>query len=599
MSDYRSPISVRKIILASSSLLVVAALVFSVGINLLALTAPLYMLQVYDRVLASSSVETLIYLSLIAAAALLAFALLEGVRSRILARIGARFHDVASTVLLRRGIFMSTVPAAAGRAPSERDVEQVRAFIGGAPVTAFLDFPWIFIFLFILYVLHPWFFYAACVAAVTLLLLALASELLTRGRVGKSAAALQLAQMYASSARRHAELVEGMGMRSALEKRWRAAHEDALQGQLSAQDGESKIGGISKFIRLATQSSMLGLGAYLVILGDATPGIMIAASILAARALAPIDIAVGSWKTFVGARGAANRINSFLAASGERSESQELPPPKGFVDVQSATLFLPNSPDPVVNSVSFKIEPGQALAIIGPSAAGKSSLLRMMAGIWRPTRGAVRLDGAMAFNWPREQIGGAVGMLPQEVVLFNGTVAENIARMKEPDARAVVAAAKKAGVHELILRLPQGYETVVGEQGVSLSGGQRQRIGLARALYGNPSLLLLDEPNSHLDEAGESALAACISDLLSDLRTVVIVAHRPSVLKVATHVALMKEGRLDDFGPRDEVLGRLRAASQGNVGSPAAPAGGKSAKRAPPLKLHPVVVGGNKGSDQG
>jgi len=598
MTHSRNAISVRKIILKRASSLVLAALVFSVGINLLALTAPLYMLQVYDRVLASASVETLIYLSLIAAAALLAFALLEGVRTRILARVGARFHDVSSTLLLRRGIFMSTVPAAAGRVPSDRDVEQVRAFIGGAPITAFLDFPWIFIFLFILYVLHPWFFYAACVAALILVLLAVASELLTRGRVGKFAAASQLAQMYASSGRRHAELVEGMGMRSALEKRWRSAHEDAVESQLSAQDRESRIGGISKFIRLATQSSMLGLGAYLVILGDATPGVMIAASILAARALAPIDIAVGSWKTFVGARGAANRINAFLAASGERAESQELPPPKGFVDVQSASLYLPSSPDPVVNSVSLKVEPGQALAIIGPSAAGKSSLLRMMAGIWRPTRGAVRLDGAMAFSWPREQIGDAVGILPQEVVLFNGTVAENIARMKEPDARKVVEAAKKAGVHELVLRLPQGYETVVGEQGVSLSGGQRQRIGLARALYGSPSLLLLDEPNSHLDEAGETALAACISDFLTDLRTVVIVAHRPSVLKVATHVALMKEGRLDDFGPRDEVLGRLQAASRPTVPVPAASGGGAPAKKAAPLKLRPVVVGGNNGGDQ-
>ncbi len=599
MAEYRNPISVQSIIVKSSSLLVLAALFFSVGINLLALTAPLYMLQVYDRVLASASVETLVYLSLIAAAALFAFALLEGVRTRILARVGARFHDVASTILFRRGIFMSTVPAAAGRPPSDRDVEQVRAFIGGAPITAFLDFPWIFIFLFILYVLHPWFFYAACVAAVTLLLLALASELLTRRLVGKSAAASQVAQMYASSGRRHADLVEGMGMRSALEKRWRAAHEDALQGQLSAQDRESKIGGFSKFIRLATQSAMLGLGAYLVILGDATPGVMIAASILAARALAPIDIAVGSWKTFVGARGAAHRINSFLAASGDRTESLELPPPKGFVDVQAATLVLPNSPDPVVNSVSFKVEPGQALVIVGPSAAGKSSLLRMMAGIWRPTRGAVRLDGAMVFNWPREQIGSAVGILPQEVVLFNGTVAENIARMNDPDARAVVTAAKKAGVHELVLRLPQGYETVVGDQGISLSGGQRQRIGLARALYGDPSLILLDEPNSHLDEAGENGLAACIADLLSDFRTVVIVAHRPSVLKVATHVALMREGRLDDFGPRDEVLGRLRVASQGNLAGPAASDGRKRAKRAVPLKLYPFVVAENKGNDQG
>ncbi|MGP9791586.1 type I secretion system permease/ATPase [Roseinatronobacter sp. NSM] len=606
MSITRERLTVRSVIASGSGALFLATLLFSIGINLLALTAPMYMLQVYDRVLASSSFETLIYLSLIAAVALLTFALLEGVRTRLLARIGARFHDTMTETLLRRSIYMSAIPAAQGLPPSDRDVDQVRAFIGGAPVTAFLDFPWIFIFLGVLYVLHPWFFYAALVAAIVLIVLALVSELATRGRVGQAAGAAQMAQMLLSSGRRNAELVEGMGMRAALESRWRDAQNAALSGQLSAQDRESQIGGISKFIRLATQSAMLGLGAWLVIMGQATPGVMIAASILAARALAPIDIAIGSWKTFVGARGAANRLNDFLSGSGDRPESQELPAPKGLVEVENATLFLPNSSDPILRDVTLKVEPGQALAIIGPSAAGKSSLLRLVSGVWRPTRGAVRLDGAMTFNWPRAQFGAHVGVLPQEVALFSGTVAENIARMQEPDAQAVVDAARKAGVHELILRLPMGYETPIGDQGVKLSGGQRQRIGLARALYGNPALLLLDEPNSHLDQSGEEALARCISEVIAEGRSVILIAHRPSVLNAVTHVAVLREGQLVDNGPRDQVLARIRSSEQSVAATPAtaqtqqAVSLGSVGAKLPPLvlkggsmsqpRLRPVVV---------
>lgn len=592
MSSKAESPTVRGVIVSGSAALLLATFLFSIGINLLALTAPMYMLQVYDRVLSSSSVETLIYLSVIAAAALLTFALLEGVRTRLLGRIGARFHDAMTTVLLRRSIYMSAIPAARGRPPSDRDVDQVRAFIGGAPVTAFVDFPWIFIFLGVLYVLHPWFFYAASAAAVVLLLLALVSELFTRGRVGKAAGAAQMAQMLLSSSRRNAELVEGMGMRAALERRWREAQDEALSGQISAQDRESQVGGVSKFIRLATQSAMLGLGAWLVILGQATPGVMIAASILAARALAPIDIAIGSWKTFVGARGAARRLDAFLSGSGDRPESQELPPPKGVLDVEAATLFLPNSPDPVLRDVSFKVEPGQALAIIGPSAAGKSSLLRLAAGVWRPTRGAVRLDGAATFSWPRQQFGRFVGLLPQEVVLFNGTVADNIARMQDPDPKAVVLAARKAGVHELILRLPMGYETPVGDQGVRLSGGQRQRIGLARALYGDPVLVLLDEPNSHLDQEGEAALASSIRDLTTSGSTVVIVAHRPSVLAAVTHVALLRDGQLQDIGPRDDVLARMRNSAT------SAPAPQQEVSLGADRKAEPLVLKGGKLPDE-
>lgn len=614
MRPSSSPVSsVRGLIFSDSSSLILATFLFSIAINVLALTAPMYMLQVYDRVLASSSVETLIFLSLIAAAALMTFALLEGVRTRILGRVGARFHDKAMSVLLNRSIFMAAIPAALGRPASESDVNHVRAFIGGAPVTAFLDFPWIFIFLGVLYVLHPWFFFAALGAAIFLLILALVSEVSTRSIVGKAAGAAQVAQMFLTSGRQNAELVESMGMRGAIEMRWRQAHDEAIESQLVAQDRESQVSGLSKFTRLATQSAMLGLGAYLVIMGQATPGVMIAASILSARALAPIDIAIGSWKTFVGARGAAKRLNTFLATSGERPDAQEMPPAKGIVEVEAATLYLPNSPDPVLRGVSFKVEPGQAVAIIGPSAAGKSSLLRLISGVWRPTQGAVRLDGASTFTWARAQFGSVVGVLPQDVTLFSGTVAENIARMQEPDAQAVVDAAQKAGVHDLILRLPKGYETPVGEQGVKLSGGQLQRIGLARALYGNPVLVLLDEPNSHLDEAGEEALSRCISGLIAANRSVVIVAHRPSVLAVATHVALLRDGQLADFGKRDEVLARMRVASPnpapapvipqqevsvGNVQAPTMPYvlhGGLQPKQ----KLRPMVVKRTEPEGQG
>ena len=596
----RSAPTVGGIIVSSSGGLLLATLLFSIAINLLALTAPLYMLQVYDRVLTSTSLETLVFLSLLAVAALLTFALLEGVRTRLLGRIGGRFFDRMSALLLKRSIFMASIPASAGRPLSDRDVDAVRAFVGGAPITAFLDFPWIFIFLAVLYLLHPLFCLAAIGAAVILMMLALISEFATRSRMGRAAGAAQVAAMLVGNGRRHAELVEGMGMYRALERRWREAHEEAVGSQLAAQDRESHVGAISKFMRLATQSSMLGLGAYLVILGEATPGVMIAASILSARALAPIDIAIGSWKTFVGARGAAVRLNGFLAGSGERPESIELPPPRGEVSVEAATLYLPNSPDPILRGISFKIVPGQALAIIGPSAAGKSSLLRLIAGVWRPSQGAVRLDGAMTYSWPREQFGRHVGLLPQEVALFDGTVAENIARMQDPDPTAVTAAARKAGAHDLILRLPMDYGTPIGEQGLKLSGGQRQRIGLARAIYGDPPLVLLDEPNSHLDQQGEEALARCIGELVSEGRTVIIVAHRPSVLSAVTHVALLRDGGLADFGPRDEVLGRLKAAeppaaaAQANMFSGI----GIGGAARPALKLRPVVVSAPKGESE-
>jgi ATP-binding cassette subfamily C protein EexD len=554
-----SPKSTMAVVLRSGTGILTGTFFFSVAINLLALTAPLYMLQVYDRVLGSASVETLIYLSIFAGTALLVFSLLEGVRTRLLGRLGARYFDDMSERLLRGQVFMNSMPATTGAPPSSRDVDQVRAFVGGPPITAFLDFPWIFIFFGVLWLLHPWFFFAALIASLFLIVLAVVSEFSTRRKVAEAAGASQMARNVIDSATRNAEVIEALGMQPQMEKRWRELHNAGLGNQIVAQDRESKIGSISKFIRLATQSAMLGLGAYLVLMNEATPGVMIAASILSARALAPIDLAVGSWKTFVGARGSAKRLTGFLHNAVARRESQPLPAPAGSVSIDNASLYLPSSTEPVLSGVTLTVEPGQALALIGPSAAGKSSLLRMIAGVWQPSGGHVRLDGATTFNWPRDQFGKFVGYLPQDIELLAGTVAENIARMQEPDPEMVVEAAKRANAHDMILALPMGYETPVGERGVRLSGGQRQRIGLARAVFGNPVLLLLDEPNSNLDSAGEVALSECIRQFIAENKTVIVASHRSSILGTVTHAALLNQGRVVDSGPKDMVLARLAA----------------------------------------
>lgn len=555
-----SPKSTMTVILRCGAGILTGTFFFSVAINVLALTAPLYMLQVYDRVLGSASLETLVYLSIFAASALLVFSLLEGVRSRLLSRLGTRFFDDMSERLLRGQVFMNSLPATTGAPPSSRDVDQVRAFVGGPPVTAFLDFPWIFIFFGVLWLLHPWFFFAALIASLLLITLAIVSEFSTRRKVAEAASSSQMARNVVSSATRNAEVIEALGMQPQMERRWRELHDDGMGAQIVAQDRESKIGAISKFIRLATQSAMLGLGAYLVLLNEATPGVMIAASILSARALAPIDLAVGSWKTFVAARGSAKRLTNFLVGAVARRESQRLPVPKGLVSVENASLYLPSNTEPVLSGISLTVEPGQALALIGPSAAGKSSLLRMIAGVWQPSGGHVRLDGATTFNWPRDQFGQFVGYLPQDIELLGGTVAENIARMQEPDSALVIEAAQRANAHEMILALPMGYETPVGERGIRLSGGQRQRIGLARAVFGNPMLLLLDEPNSNLDAAGEAALSQCIQSFIEEKRTVIVASHRSSILSVVTHAAFLSYGRIMDCGPKDEVLSRLAGA---------------------------------------
>ncbi|MFP4125559.1 MAG: type I secretion system permease/ATPase [Alphaproteobacteria bacterium] len=559
MSRHPSPRSTTALVLRQGGGLLAAAVLFSIAINVLALTAPLYMLQLYDRVLASRSLETLLYLSVIAAAALATFATLDGVRHRLLARVGARFEDAMGGLVFRRAMFMGAATGSLAPA-SAREIEQVRLFIGGTPITAFLDFPWIFIFLAVLYALHPWFFLVAVAAAAVLLVLALVSEIATRGAVGRQFAAEREARELATTARRNAEAVEAMGMGANVFARWYRAQDAALGAQVSARDRESRIGAVSKFVRLVTQSAMLGVGAYLVLMDQATPGVMIAASVLAARALAPIDVAVGSWKSFVAARRAAGKLGEFLRTTQDRRESLALPAPAGRVAVERVVLHLPAHFDPVLEQISFKVEPGQTLAIVGPSAAGKSSLLRVIAGIWRPTAGSARLDGAETFNWPRSQFARHVGFLPQDVDLFDGTVAENIARLGEPDGDAVVEAAQRAQAHELILSLPMGYETRIGANGVRLSAGQRQRIGFARALFGAPALVLLDEPNSHLDQDGDEALAAAIRRLNDEKRTVIVVAHRPSVLQVATHILVLKQGRIADFGKRTEVMMRLRRA---------------------------------------
>jgi PrtD family type I secretion system ABC transporter len=539
---------------------------FTCAVNLLVLTLPIYMMQVFDRVLASQSIDTLLYLTAIAVFALLGLAGFELVRARLLLSAGEWLEAKLAPALFERSI-AATLSGGAALDPG-RDIAILRNFLASGTVAVILDAPWAPLFIGATWLIHPLLGAIALGAALLLALLAIAGELATRGPLERAGRESLWAAGQAASAARNAEAVEAMGMGRALLERWYAATMQSLRHSRAAAARGSGLSAASKFCRLAVQVLLMAAGAWLATRHAITGGAMIASSIMMSRGLAPVEQAIGAARQLASARLAYGRLRETLARSGDRAPRLRLPRPSGRLTVDSLS-WCPSEPErPVLCNIGFDLEPGESLAIIGPSAAGKSSLARLLVGVRRPTSGSVRLDGAEVALWPREDFGQHVGYLPQEVALLPGTVAENIARMKDAAAEDVIEAARRAGVHEMVLRLPQGYDTPVAETGSILSGGQRQRIALARALFGDPRLIVLDEPNASLDAQGEAALASAMVELKTRGATLVVVTHRMSLVSHADKVLLLRDGAVELFGPRRLVMDRLRARPEAVASAP-------------------------------
>jgi len=530
--------------------------IFSVFVNMLMLTGPLFMLQTYDRVLTSRSEETLVALLALVTGLFLMMGLLDYARGRVLARVGARFQDILDsrvfTAILRR----SVSPAERARPNSAaRDLESVRSLLSGPAPFALFDIPWTPLFLAIIFLFHPLMGLVAVAGGVILVGLALMNQLRSREPGAAAQAASYEAENLGESMRQNAEIVQGLGMHDAGLSRWRKMREEALERQLLASDRTSSYTSSSKALRFYLQSVMLAVGAYLVLQQQLSPGMMIAGSILMGRALAPIEQAIGQWSLGQRAWRGWKSLGEMLERVPVEPPKTQLPAPKGYLDVKNLAILAPGEEVPVLRGINFAIEPGQALGVIGPSGAGKTSLAKALVGVWKPAGGKVRLDGAALDQWPTDELGKHIGYLSQDIGLFAGTVAENIARLSaSPDDAKIVEAAKRAGAHDLLLGLPQGYDTQIGYGGGRLSGGQRQRVALARALYGDPPLLILDEPNANLDAQGEQALVDAIREAKGRGRTVVVMAHRPSAIAACDMLLMIDKGLQIDFGTRDEVL---------------------------------------------
>lgn len=543
----------------------ITAYLFTVSglINILALTGAFYMLQIYDRALTSGSVPTLLALSALAVGLYLFQGLFDIVRSQVLVRVGARldrkFAPLAHQVAIDMPRFGFSTPESLERG---RDVDNLRAFLGSQGPMALFDMPWMPIYVLFVYLLHPLLGALTLGGAVILVFLAILGELLSRRLANDTQQAMISRNAIADSNARNAEILKAMGFASRAIENFRIANSEHLKLQTKANDVVGTLGAISRVLRMLLQSAILGLGAYLTIQGDLSAGAIIASSVAATRALAPVDLAIGNWKNVVSARNAFKRLRDTMIAIGEAKPPMTLPPPAASLRVEMLTVAAPGSGRVLLTDVGFELKAGQALGIIGPSAGGKTTLVRALAGIWPPLRGAVRLDDADLNQWPDETLGGFVGYLPQEVALLNATIEQNISRFApQRDGAGIVKAAKAAGVHEMIVRLENGYDTLLGPHGDALSAGQRQRIGLARALYGDPFLVIMDEPNSNLDGEGEAALTEAIKGIRARGGIAIVVAHRPSALAAVDLVAVIQNGRMTTFGPKEEVLAPHRVTS--------------------------------------
>lgn len=543
-------------------------------INILALTGAFYMLQIYDRALTSGNVSTLVAISILAIGLYLFQGLFDVIRSQILVRVGARLDRKLAPVAHEIAIDMPRFGYSTAEALERgRDVDTVRGFMGSQGPTALFDLPWVPLFLGFVYLLHPWLGALTLGGALVLAFLTILTELMTRRLSSGAHQSLVSRNRIADSNARNAEIVKAMGIGSRAVRRFVKANDDHLAIQTRASDISGTFGAFSRVLRMILQSAVLGLGAYLTIQGQLSAGAIIAASVASARALAPIDMAIGNWKQVVGARSAFGRLRETAVVMAGKEKPMPLPAPVSTLKVENITVAAPGSGTVLLSEVSFELRAGQALGVIGPSGGGKTTLVRALTGIWPCLRGAVRLDDAELSQFDDETLGKHIGYLPQDVALLDATIEENISRLAEvSDPPAVVAAAKAAGVHDMILRMPDGYQTRLGPLGTSLSGGQRQRIGLARALYGSPFLLVLDEPNSNLDGEGEAALTQAITSVKARGGIVVIIAHRPSALAAVDLVAAIQNGRLTAFGPKDEIIRAKVATAPADPANTVAPA---------------------------
>ncbi len=544
---------------------------FSGVINILMLAPSIYMLQVFDRVLTSRNETTLLMLSLIILGVFLLSGALEWIRGQVMVRMSAGFDarlgERAFTAAFERNLRERSAN------PSQvlSDLSTLRQFITGPGVIAFFDAPWLPIYLVACFLFHFWLGVFALVGSLLLIGLAIWNEYATRWYMAEANQLSISTASYINNTLQNAEVIHALGMLDVLRGRWANLQYRVLAAQAVASGRSLGISGATRFIRISWQSLSLGLGAYLVLENQISSGGMIAVSILLGRAMAPVELAIGSWKQLDGAKNSYRRLNDLLVAFPAHQQRMALPPPTGAIRLDNLVVVPPGAKTPAVNGVNIALNKGEVIAVIGPSASGKSSLVRALVGIWPATHGSVRFDEADVAQWSRAELGPCLGYLPQDIELFDGTVAENVARFGDVDAGKVIDAARLAGIHEMVLHFPQGYETLLGTGAFKLSGGQKQRIGLARALYGRPSVVALDEPNSNLDEAGEQALLVAIKSLKEVGSTIVLVTHRSNVLAVVDKMLLLKDGKQHLYGPREQVLKVLAASLPITAGSVRAP----------------------------
>lgn len=536
--------------------------IFSMIANVLMLTPTLYMLQVYDRVMHSQSELTLIVMSLLTLFFFAIMAFAEWMRSRVLVRTGVRLDSQLSTLVFNASFEAHL--SQSGNNPSRAfgDLIQIRQFLTGNGIFAFFDAPWTPIYMAVLFLLHPWLGVMGVIFALLQAALAWFGHRHTLAPSEAAATAQADAGNFLQSKLRNSEVLESMGMIRNLQTRWNERHQIALARSGDSQHLVHRITAVSKFIRYSQQSLVLGAGALLVIDGQLSPGGMIAANVLMTRALAPIDMLVGSWRQFAGMRAAFGRLETLLADYPERDPALKRIAPTGQISLNKVFALATGRDEPILKNVAFDVQAGSVTAILGPSGSGKSTLARVMVGIWPHVSGEVLLDGLPIASWNRIELGPHIGYLPQDVELFEGNIAENIARFHDTNALKVIAAAKSAGLHEMILRFPRGYDTPIGEAGNLLSGGQRQRIGLARAIYGDPMLVVLDEPNANLDDMGEAALYKTVQELKAKGKTVFLITHRPGAVAVADRILLLRDGAVQADGPRDAVMAAMQSAQQ-------------------------------------
>lgn len=537
--------------------------IFTAFINLLMLVPSVYMLQVYDRVLPSRNEITLLMLTLIMLGMFAMMSLLEYIRSMVVICISNQL-DMRLNTRVYTAVYEANIKNGSSDAGQMlNDLTNLRQFLTGSALFTFFDVPWFPVYLSVIFLFNPWLGLFALLGALLLISLAVINEFVSKKPLAEASKLSIVSGNLASTNLRNAEVIEALGMLPNLRHRWFDLHQQLLSSQRIASERSGRVSAVTKFVRMSLQSLVLGLGGWLAIDGHITPGMMIAGSILMGRTLAPIEQVINVWKSYSAARLSYDRLVRLLETYPQRSTGMSLPRPEGVVSVEGVSATPPGSSEAVVlHNVSFGIQPGDVLGIIGPSASGKSTLARVLVGVWPVSEGTVRLDNSDIYQWDKSELGPYIGYLPQDIELFAGTIAENIARFNDIDSEKVIEAAKLAGVHELILRFPDGYNTVLGSSGVGLSGGQKQRIGLARALYGIPSLVVLDEPDSSLDDAGKKALDQAITSLRRRNKTVILITHRTSLLSMTSKLLLLVNGNVNAFGPTQQVLQRLKDAQK-------------------------------------